>query len=282
MTAALGAPAPAAVTSPVRFRDLLAAEWAKLWALRANRWAYPVTAVIVVAIGANAAAADGRNWPGYPQGIRDNFVPTWAIRDAFPLASAMVLMMIVGTLGALTVVNEYSSGLIRTTLAAVPARRSLLAAKAAILTAVTTVFGVLVVAAAFAVSQTILSGFGAGVSLGEPGVLRSLASSAVLAPVSALVGLGIGVLLRHAAATVAGSTLVLILVPELLSQNDPWTAAVKHAMPLNAWKNLSDIPPAWHLAAPYTPSQTHSWIVLAVWCLVAATLALGLVHRRDL
>lgn len=285
MTAAVSTSAAtptAATVSRARFGDLLAAEWTKLWSLRSNRWAFPATALIVIGIGANGALADHRNWPNYPQGIRDSFVPTWAIRDAFPISSATVLMMIIGTLGALTVTNEYASGLIRTTLAAVPARRSLLTAKAAVLTAVTTVFGVLVVAVSFAVSQAILSGRGVSVGLGDPDVLRSLASSAVLAPVSALIGLGVGVLLRHGAATVAVTALVLILLPSFLTQNDPWTAALKYAMPLNAWTNLYAIPPSWMQPTPYTPSLTHSWIVLAVWPLVSMALALGLVHRRDL
>jgi ABC-type transport system involved in multi-copper enzyme maturation permease subunit len=287
MTATIGTPAATSTgssgsTPRARFGDLLAAEWFKLWSLRPNRWIFPANALIVVGIGANGALADYRNWPNYPQGIRDSFVPTWAVRDAFPIASAMVLMLIMGTLGALTVTNEYSSGLIRTTFAAVPARRSLLAAKTAVLAAVTTVFGVLVVAVSFAVSQAILSGRGVSVGLGDPGVLRSLASSAVLAPVSALIGLGIGVLLRHGAATVAVTALVLILLPSFLTENEQWTAALKYAMPLNAWTNLAAVPPSWMPPAEYTPSLTHSWIVLAVWPLVSMALALGLVHRRDL
>ncbi|MFD3517155.1 ABC transporter permease [Streptomyces sp. NPDC058657] len=275
---------PAAVASPGdRFTDLLAAEWTKLWSLRSNRWAFPLTALVVVALGANGALADHRNWPHYDVSIREHaFVPTWAIRDAFPLPSAMVLMLAIGTLGALTVTNEYTSGLIRTTLAAVPARRSLLAAKALVLTGVTAAFGVLVVAVSFAVTQTILAGRDANVGLGDPEVLRSLAASAVLAPVSALVGLAIGVLVRHGAGTVAACALVLILLPSFLNENDAWTAAVKYAMPLNSWENLAAITPAWMPDLPHTASHPHSWIVMAAWPVLALALALGLVHRRDL
>ncbi|MFF0739901.1 ABC transporter permease [Streptomyces sp. NPDC004111] len=273
----------AGAAPPARFRDLLAAEWLRLWALRANRWAFPLTALVLVAIAANGAFADYRNWPDYPAGIREQtFVPTWAVRDAFPLPAGMVLLMVVGTLGALTVVNEYASGMIRTSLAAVPARRSFLAAKALVLTGVTAVFGVLVVAASFAVSQAILAGRDANVGLGDPEVLRSLASSAALAPVGALVGMALGVLLRHAAATVAGCALVLILGPSFLNENDPWTAAVKYAMPLNSWTNLSQIAPDWMPALPHTASHLHSWIVLGLWPVLAVGLALALVHRRDL
>ncbi|MEU8887823.1 ABC transporter permease [Streptomyces sp. NPDC048442] len=288
MTAPLTASPPTATAGTAvpdarpRFLDLLAAEWTKLWSLRSMRWAFPVTALIVIGISANGALADYRNWPNYSEDIREQFVPTWAIRDAFPITSATVLMMIIATLGALTVTNEYSSGMIRTTLAAVPARRSMLAAKMMVLAGVTTAFGVLVVAVSFTLSQAILSGRGVSVGLGDPEVLRSLASSAVLAPVSALIGLGVGVLLRHGAATVAVTALALILLPSFLTENEQWTAALKYAMPLNAWTNLCAIAPSWMQPAPYVPSLTHSWIVLAVWPVVAVALALGLVHRRDL
>ncbi|MFJ2743359.1 ABC transporter permease [Streptomyces sp. NPDC087440] len=282
MTATLHTTALTTPTTPrPRFSDLLAAEWLKLWSLRATRWAFPATALIIVGIGVNGALADYRNFPQYPEGIRENFVPTWALRDAFPLASAMVLMLIVGTLGALSVVNEYASGLIRTTTAAVPARRSLLAAKALVMTGVTAVFGVAVVAASFAVTQAILSGRNVGLSFGDPEVLASLAASAALAPMSALVGLGLGVLLRHGAATVAVTALVLVLLPSFVGQEEAWTAAIKFALPLNAWQNLATVAPL-HVPPPHTPSLTHSWVVLAVWPLLATAVALALVRRRDL
>ncbi|MFI0982243.1 ABC transporter permease [Streptomyces sp. NPDC021093] len=280
--AALDTSAAASAAHRARFSDLLAAEWAKLWSLRSMRWSFPVTAVIVVGIGANSALADYRNWSQYPQEVVDDLARSWAIKDAFPIASAMVLMLIVGTLGALCVVNEYSSGLIRTTFAAVPARRSALAAKMTVMTSVTTAFGLLVVAVSYAVTQAILSGRGVSLSLGDPEVLRSLTASASLAPVSALVGLGIGVLIRHGAATVAVTALLLILLPTFLSQEEAWTAALKFAMPFNAWSNLATVDPAFFTPLPHTPSPGHSWIVLAVWPVLAVATAIGLIHRRDL
>ncbi|WP_433544841.1 ABC transporter permease [Streptomyces sp. CA-294286] len=264
------------------FAQLLAAEWIKLWALRSTRWAFPGAAAVVVGIAANGSLADHRNWPDYHEGIRAYFVPAWAIRDVFPLASAMVVMLVVGTLGALCVVSEYGSGLIRTTFAAVPARRSVLSAKVVVMAAVTSLFGVLVVAASFAVSQAILSGRGAHLSPGDPDVLRSLAASASLAPVSALVGLGIGVLLRHGAATVAVTALVLLLLPSFVSASEAWTAALTYAMPFHAWSQLAEIPPSFHPPGPFEPSVFHSWAVLAAWPGVAVAAALAVVRRRDL
>ncbi|MGW7412183.1 ABC transporter permease [Streptomyces sp. NPDC054863] len=280
--AALDTSAASASAHRARFSDLLAAEWTKLWSLRSTRWSFPVTALIVVGIGANSALTDYRNWSRYSQEVIDDLARSWAIQDVFPLASAMVLMLIVGTLGALCVVNEYSSGLIRTTFAAVPARRSALAAKMTVITSMSAAFGMLVVAVSYALTQAILSERGVSLSLGDPEVLRSLTASALLAPVSALVGLGIGVLIRHGAATVAVTALLLILLPTFLNQEEAWTAALKFAMPFNAWSNLATVDPTFFTPLPYTPSPGHSWIVLALWPVLAVTLALGLVHRRDL
>lgn len=56
----------------------------------------------------------------------------------------MLLALAAGAIGAVSVTGEYGSGLIRTTFTAVPARRSVMAAKAIVLTAVMTVFGAVV------------------------------------------------------------------------------------------------------------------------------------------
>lgn len=68
----------------VRFGDLVAAEWIKLWSLRSTCWGLAVTALIVVGTNVNSAISDMNNWARYSPGIRDNFVPTWSIRTPSP------------------------------------------------------------------------------------------------------------------------------------------------------------------------------------------------------
>lgn len=266
---------------PARFRDLLAAEWIKLWSLRSTPWAIGVSALAITGLNANAAYADYHNWPDYSPVLRHQFVPAWALRDAFTDAAGLLLMLSAGALGALVIVGEYSSGLVRTTFAAVPARRSVMAAKASVMTAVMLGYGTVVAAASFGVTQAILSGRHAGLSIGDPGVLRAVIASALLAPVCALVGIGLGALIRHSAASVVATTLLLLLLPTLFNDHRRWSATVLHALPHAAWDRL--VAPGAHIVqAPYPASVAGSWAVFAVWSLAGAVIAVIAVHGRDL
>ena len=269
---------------PARFGDLLAAEWLKLWSLRSMRWALPASALILVLLNANAAVADYQNWPRYDEGTRANFVPGWAYRDAFTNNTGITLMLVAGSLGAITLVGEYSTGLVRTAFAAVPARRSLLSAKAAVVTAVMTGYGAVIAGTSFGVTQAILSGRGVGLSISYPGAWRGVLASALLAPVCALIGLGLGALIRHSATTVVAVVAVLLLVPNFLSPDRYWTAVLFHLFPFRAWQRLTDLEPigqarGWHEAYPSTPGG--AWLVFLLWPLVSVLVTLVVVDRRD-
>ncbi|MFC9608911.1 ABC transporter permease [Streptomyces niveus] len=263
-----------------RFYDLIAAEWIKMWSLRSTPWAFAVSALLVVAINSNAAVADHNNWPGYPEGIKELFVPIWAMRDAFTIGGAMVLMLAAASIGALTVVGEYGTGQIRTTFAAVPARRSVLAAKTVVVTAVTTVFGAVAAVTSFAVTQAILSGRHVGLPFDYPGASRVMVASALLAPVCALVGMGVAALIRHTATTIVGLTLLLLVLPSLLNEGRHWTASLLHALPQGAWAELVTVGDS-PVPVAHPTTIAGSWLVYGLWSLVAVVIALVAVHHRD-
>lgn len=261
-----------------RLRDLLAAEWIKLWALRSTYGSLALIMVSVVGFSANGALADHNNWPGYGAERRALFNP---LRDAFPEQAYLFVMLAAGSIGALTIVGEYTSGLIRTTFAAVPDRRAVLAAKIVVVTAVMSVVGVIAAATSFGVSQAILSGRDADYGIGDPYALRALAASALLVPVCAIVGMGLGALIRHTAPTIVTTVVVLLLLPTLLTEDRYWKAVVQHAMPLPAWERLVDIQVDRFGLSPYPATVTGSWLVYLAWPLVAAAVAMIVVPRRD-
>jgi ABC-2 type transport system permease protein len=268
------------ITEPrARFRDLLAAEWTKLWSLRSTYGSLALIMLAAIGFSANAALADYHNWPTYSADRRALFNP---LRDAFPEQAYLFVMLAAGSMGAITIVGEYATGLIRTTFAAVPHRRSVVTAKITLLTAVMLAVGAIAAATSFGVSQAILSGRQAGYSIGNPGALQAIAASTLLVPVCALVGTGIGALIRHAAPTIVTTAVVLLLLPTAFDDNRRWQAAINHALPLSAWEHLIDTRPApsWvHIA--YPPTVTGSWTVYMVWPLVAAIAAVIVAHRRD-
>lgn len=273
-------PAATAAEPRARFRELLAAEWIKLWSLRSTSWVFALSALAIIGLNANAAIADYTNWPGYSARTRALFEPGGAMQDAFTRNACLVLMLAAASIGAIMIVSEYSTGLIRTTFMAVPARRSVVAAKMAIATAVFLVFGTIVSVTSFGVTQAILSGRHIGLSIGDPGVLRVLAASALFAPVCALIGIGIGALIRHTATTMVAITAILLLVPFFVSDNHRWTADIDHAMPYSAWQRLVEL----HMFGPalHAATVTGSWIVLVIWPAAAAITAMVVVQHRDL
>ncbi|MET7852471.1 ABC transporter permease [Streptomyces avermitilis] len=257
---------------PDRFRDLLASEWIKMRSLRSTPWTIGLTVLFVLGSAAVATLADKAAGSGPA-----DFLPF----DAYPAAGYWTLMLVAGSMGALTVVSEYSSGLIRTTTVAVPARGSVVLAKAAVTAALWTAVGTAASTGSFLLSQAILDGHHAGVPITHPGVFRALLASALLAPVCALVGLGLGVLLRHAAGTMVASVFTLLMLPTMFSENNRWSADIKHALVSAAWNRLVQTWGPEPGSLGYTATVPGSWIVYMLWPLITVALAVLVVRRRD-
>ncbi|MGX1541386.1 ABC transporter permease [Streptomyces adustus] len=265
-------PATPVAGPPARFGDLLAAEWIKTRSLRSTPWTIALTLLFVLGSAAVATLTDEAAGSGTA-----DFRPF----DAYPAAGCWTLMLVAGSMGALTVVSEYSSGLIRTTTVAVPARGSVVLAKAVVTGMLWTAVGTATATGSLLVSQAVLAGRHAAVPITHPGVFRALAATASLAPVCALVGLGLGVLLRHAAATMVTTVFALLMLPTMFSEGDRWSADVKHTMVSAAWNRLVQTWEPDPESLGYTATVSGSWIVYVLWPLVAVALAVFVVRRRD-
>lgn len=264
-----------------RFTDLVTAEWIKLWSLRSTSWSLLVGALAVLGLNVGTAYDQNHYWDERTPADQADFIREgMALMSAFTGNGALVLMLALGAFGAVAVTGEYSTGLIRTTFAAVPARGSVLAAKAVVVGLVTTVFGAMLATASFVLTQAVFAEHGAGVPIDRPGALQLLVASALLAPVSALTGMAVGVVLRHSAAAVVGSTVLLILVPNFLSTDRYWTAVAAHAMPYRAWTELADVVGTF-APSPYPATVGGAWTVYAAWALLAAAVTIVAVRRRD-
>ena len=143
--------------------------------------------------------------------------------------------LIGGVFGALLITGEYSSGTIRTTLAATPKRPVLLATKMAVTAALTVVFFEVLSFLSFFLGQAILSGGGApSASLASPGAARAVVMTGLFIALLALMSFGFGLIFRSTAAAIAafaGVVFVLPLVMHGISQ-----AAVRY-LPTNILTN---------------------------------------------
>ena len=171
----------------VRFPQAARMEWSKLRSLRSTWWVLALTvagaAAIAVAVGVNTedAAAD----------LTNN-----------ALAGISLGLLLVGVLGVLTMTGEYTTGTIRATLAAVPNRPLVLAAKAAVFGAVALATGEAAAFVSFLAGRVALPAGIPGPTLGQPEVLRAVVLGGAGYCLIGLLGLGFGAVVRHTALAV--------------------------------------------------------------------------------
>ncbi|MFF8375508.1 ABC transporter permease [Streptomyces sp. NPDC015661] len=274
------APVASVVEPRARFRDLVGSEWLKLWSLRSTGWSLLLGALAVVAFNFGTAWDHYRYWLQYDAASRAEFTANdMALWDAFTYNAALVLILSSAAMGAVAVVGEYSSGLIRTTFTAVPARGALMAAKVLVVTVVQVLFGAMVAGGSFWSTQAMLSARDIGLPITHPGALRIVVASALLAPVCAVAGMAIGALLRKSAASVVGAVVLLLLLPAVLTERRHLTAALAHATPLHAWQRLADAGPP--VDEPFPWSAGGAWLVFVLWALGGAVVTVLAVRGRD-
>ena len=257
---------PAHVPVAVRARDMLASEWIKLRSVRSTYWTLLVAVATPIGLSALVAVTLA-NAPGHGSPL-DPLVPG--------VLSQEYAILAVGVMGVLAFSAEFSTGLIRTTFTAVPRRRAVLAAKAAVIGAVTLVAGELVAFVSFALVQAVLSGKHLGVSLSHPGVPGAVLATGLLLFVVATMGLGLGAILRHTAGGIAALIGVIILPGILALLPSPWGARVGRFTLVDAARQVTALHPATNLFAP-----AWSLLVLLAWPALILLAAAVAITRRD-
>jgi ABC-type transport system involved in multi-copper enzyme maturation permease subunit len=207
------------------------------------------------------------------------------------LLGAFVGLIFVAVLGAMFITAEYRRGLIRTTLAAIPRRGSMLAAKAIVIGAATFVAGLAAATVSVLVGVRLARDEGAYV-LPVSGLTeaRVIAGTAALLAVAAVLALAVGTILRRSAAAIA-AVFVGVVLPYILGTSEmlPLGAAqwVLRVTPAAGFAIEQSIPRYAHVSANYAPPDyfpLSPWAGFAVLCgYAAAALAVAFVvlRRRD-
>ena len=186
-------------------KQTLLAEWTKLRTLPGTVWL--LLGIVAATVAVSAVTAAGANCPA--AGCAQD--PARMSLAGVDLGQAMVAVLAV-----LIISSEYSTGMISLTLAALPSRTGVLAAKAAVLTGLVLVTGSLAVAGSLLAGRLILPGHGftaghgfAPLSLADGPVLRAAVGSVLYLALIALLSLGVATVVRDSAAAI-GVTLGLI------------------------------------------------------------------------
>jgi ABC-2 type transport system permease protein len=226
-------------------RGVLHSEWTKLRSLRSTYVSLAVGLLLSITLGGLAAQSAVHAWPTMAPADRSAFDAVQTSLDGATWAEFAF-----GVLGVLAVSSEYATGMIRTSLMAVPQRRLLLAAKVAVVGALALVLGELMVFGAFFVGQAILAGKGLQVGLSDPGVLRALLAAGGYLLVLTLVGIGLGALIRHTAGAVAGLFCVVYLAYGLGRALQSWSYVPDRWFLVNIGDSLTRLQPVPDVKVP--------------------------------
>ena len=213
MTAAAATDVPVAVPSgpPVEFRSLLASEWTKIRSVRSTMWALVLLFVLTLGFTTLITGLTAAQWSDQSTSDRQSVIDdtvSFILGAGFQLSQLTICV-----LGVLVIASEYTTGMIRASLLAVPKRIPMLAAKSTVFGMLVFVVGLLVAFPSFFLGAAILHSH-APVSLGDPGVFRAVVGAALYLTVLGLFALAIGALLRQTAAGITGVVgFVLVLAP---------------------------------------------------------------------
>src|SRR5215472_6368164 len=271
MTTITAAPAPAR-PRPARAQNVLASEWIKLRSVRSTYLTLLFAAAAAIGVGYLITHADASHWASMTARARAAFDP---VRDSF--SGLGLAQLAFGALGVLLMTSEYSSGLIRTTFAAVPRRRAVLAAKAAVVGAVSLAAGEAIAFATFFTGQQALSAQHLQVTLADPGVLRGVLAAGFYLAVMAWVGLGLGALIRHTAGAITTMSAVVFLLPKIIpALPAPWNVRTgRYTVDLAAQQMIAQHPQPGYFGAG------ASLLICAAYAAAALAAAAFLITRRD-
>jgi ABC-2 type transport system permease protein len=259
----------------VGFGGLLRAEWTKIRSVRSTVWSLTALVVISAGITGLATALFSAHWATMSASSRHHLLSDPIGLILQPGSSYGQIAICV--LGVMVIASEYSTGMIRTSVLAVPRRTPMFAAKAVVLAGL--VFAVAEVLAflSFFIGQAVLARH-VPVSLGDPGVLRAVVGFGLYLAVMGLFALAIGALVRHVAGAVTAA-LGFVLVLSSLASLLPGSvgAQVSAYLPGNAGQTIMS-------SGRDTTALLSPWQGLGVMCLWTAILlgaAAYLLHRRD-
>jgi ABC-2 type transport system permease protein len=299
-------PLPPAVGGQAGLRGAIASEFTKLRSVRSTYWT--IGALIIVSVGIAAIAGFGiassiQNQPWNKAGTDST--------QASLIAFFELGQLIIAVIGTMIITSEYSTGMIRTSLTAMPRRGTVYLGKLIVLTVVTLVVSLVTSFIAFFVGQAALSGSGVGASLfhsitipagvqmspppggnGPPNyvfqgtdlissgtVLAAVVGTALFVTVVALIAFGLGAIIRHTAGAIT-STIGLMFVLSIIIQILPnsWRDDVMRFFPDAAGRVLSVTVGG---GDPHLWSAWPQFLVTVIWAVVLVGIGGYLFRKRD-
>lgn len=257
----------------VTFPRILRSEWTKLRSLRSTRYSLLAAVVMMILLAVGVALAQMGRWNSMSVFDRLRYDSIDNAVGGYHLAQ-----LAIGVLGVMVITGEYSTGMIRSSLMAVPRRLPMLWAKALVFALVSFVLMLVATFVSFFLVQAIVTRHHVQHGIGDPHALRAVIGAALFLTVLGLLSVGLGALIRNTAGAIAAFVFLLFVLPGITAILPAHMAdAISPYLPLNAGTTVatSRFDDSHHLG---------TWLGFALFCGYAAlALAAGAITlmRRD-
>ncbi len=259
------------------FGDLLISEWTKIRSVRSTLWSLAIFVILSLGLTALLTWLTVHNIQSGRHGARATGLLTDPV--AFILGTGLSFgQLAICVLGALTITTEYSTGVIRASLLAVPRRIPMLAAKAVVFAALVFVVAEITMFCSFFIGKALTHPV-TTVSLSQPGVTRAVIGAGLYLTVLGLFALSIGLLIRHTAGAIAIVLGLVLVVGPLLTLLDSyyWGAHAHAWFPTVAGGYITED----HQTAGQLLTPWQGFAVFCGWTALLLIIGGYLLKRRD-
>ncbi|HEY3922761.1 MAG TPA: hypothetical protein VGL76_11710 [Gaiellaceae bacterium] len=248
-------------------------EWTKLHSLRSTRWSLLIATILTIGFPALFAAITSSHWGSMSPHDR-------ADRHPIDIAQAgiNVSQLAIVVLGVLVITGEYSTGMIRASMTAVPKRLPVLWAKLGVFAVVTFVLMLPAVLAAFFVSQAIVDKHAPlKLAFSSAGVARAVIGGALYLTLVGMFALALGAIVRNTAGGIASLVGIFFVIPPLLNVlPTSWQNGINPWIPNSAFRSIFQLTHGTHSLSPWGGVAVGLGYVAA-----AVAVAAILLVRRD-
>ncbi len=270
--------------SGLSFGGVLRSEWIKLRTLRSTLWCYLIIIVITIGLGFLLAGTVNLDSSGTMDHASQQSL--WLQVATLGIGFSQ---LVAAVLGALMITGEYGTGMIRSTLTAVPRRWPALTAKAIVFGLTTFVIGLVSIIGTALLTAPLLPSKGIHPDFGDPAVWWGLVGGAGYLALIGLLSLSIGAIIRNSAGGIAASLGLVLVLPAVLSilaavTRADWARNLGTFLPGDAGGRMYAYTSGTTAQAAAGTIVLEPWqglLVLIGWVVVLFAAAVVLLKRRD-
>ncbi|MER7895920.1 ABC transporter permease [Streptomyces sp. NPDC096046] len=251
--------------------QVVRSEWTKIRTVASTVWTLSLVVVVTIALGMLISALSKNEFDSMNARDRAQFDPTFISFAGMGLGQLAMIVF-----GVLVVSNEYSTGMIRTSLAAVPRRGSFLFSKIAVASALALLVGLVTSFAAFFLGQAMLGSHRA--EIGDPGVLRAVIGGGLYMALIAMFSMGVAAMLRSPMLSLGILMPFFFLISNILGNVDA-TKKVGQFLPDQAGSKIMQVVTPIDDDTPYGPWGGLG--IMGLWVLAALIGGYVLLRKRD-